>query len=181
MPSIVQPDQKFRIERVESCGKNNGPHNRIKKRTEDDPQLPREQEQNAEEGDGKYLFAGHRRISVLLKGARESAQWAGIPLPTDTTTSQTTPSPMVCVCRGFALSRIAEVKWSRGVFLPGPLGFAATLVTRLIDGLGILIHPIAAGLIILITLHFPTRLTAPDKPSFPLREVSCTVSWLLPS
>ena len=67
MLAVVQSDQEFRIERVESCCENNGPHDRIKKRTEDDAQLPREQEQNAEEGDGKYLFGGHGCISVLRK------------------------------------------------------------------------------------------------------------------
>ena len=48
----MKPDQEFGIERVESCCQNKGPHDRIKKGTEDDAQLPREQEQNAEKGGG---------------------------------------------------------------------------------------------------------------------------------
>lgn len=73
---------------------------------------------------------------------------------------------VTCACLG-AHSGIFGVKRSRGatasqilIFLTGPLGSAATLITRLIDGLGILTHPIAAGLSVFINLHFPTRLSA---------------------
>lgn len=67
MPSIMQPDQELRIKRVESCRENKGPHDWIKIWTEDNGQVPREQEQKTEKGDGKYLFAGHGCGSVLWK------------------------------------------------------------------------------------------------------------------